>query len=100
MLDQRLHAAKAGRAREQLRACGNGKRLVTPAAHAERQHRSEAAHLLARDVVSRVRFEAWIEHAFDAAMAMQELHEPRRSLRLCAHATRERRQAAANEPAI
>ena len=82
MLDQRLHAAEAGRASEQLRACRHGKRFVAAAAHAERQHRAEAAHLLARELVSRVRFEPGIKHALDAAMAMQELREPRRGVRL------------------
>src|SRR5262249_11082334 len=101
MLDQRLDAPQAGGACEQVRSRRDTESFVTATADAEGQHRAEAAiHLLARQRVTRMRFQAGVEHALHLLVSAQSHGEAMRALRLRAHAARQSGEAAADQPAV
>src|SRR5690606_3091147 len=101
VLDERLDAAEARRPDEEFHPRSNGESFVATAAHAEGEHRAEAAlHLLAGDRMIAMRFEARIEDALDLVVPPQEFGQAARGLGLRAYAASQRRETTADQPAV
>src|SRR5437016_3786471 len=75
MLDEALDSAERGRADEELRLRDGGDGALAPAVRLERQHPSEARHLAARDLVSRMRFEPGVVHGAHGALPLEEARD-------------------------
>src|SRR5260370_2843359 len=69
---QRLNSTKTCRKKEELNAIAEAPRRRQPALHGERQHAPESPHLLPGELVVRMRLQAWIMHARDFRMFLQE----------------------------
>ena len=71
MFDQGFDSAEAFAKSENLHALKETTGFIQPAFDKESDHSAKAGHLLARDLVLRMGFEARINHAFDLGMLFQ-----------------------------
>ena len=100
MVDQRLDAAQAFGEREQLRALGDFERARLRAAQRHRDDAAEAAHLLARELVLRVRGQPGIEHLRDVVALAEEVRDRVRVALVLAHPHRQRLRAARDQERV